>query len=130
MKIKWILAVCLVATVVTASPISDKDAVRAIIGEGANQGADGMLALGGAIRNRGHLRGVYGLKAAHVDKQPEWVWQRARLAWAMSATNDISGGADHWENVKAFGSPYWAKSMTKTVKVRDHQFYRAARREK
>lgn len=113
-----------------AANFTDEQAVRAIIGEGANQGADGMLALGGAIRNRGHLRGVYGLKAGHVDKQPIWVWQRARTAWAMSATNDITRGADHWENVKAFGTPSWAASMTKTVLVRDHQFYRASRRVK
>jgi len=122
-----ILAGCLR---LNAAVIPEDQALRAIIGEGANQGKAGMLALAGAIRNRGHLRGVYGLKAQHVDKQPGWVWTQARTAWAMSATNDASLGADHWENIKAFGTPEWAASMTKTVLVKDHQFYRASRREK
>lgn len=83
-----------------------------------------MLAVACAIRNRGTLKGVFGSRAKHVDKQPKWVFDRARKAWAESANKDITGGANHWENVKAFGKPYWADSMTKTVLVKDHQFYR------
>ena len=38
-----------------------EDAIRAIVGEAANQGSQGMLAIACAIRNRGHLKGAYGL---------------------------------------------------------------------
>jgi len=109
---------------IAGAAVSEADAVRAIIGEASNQGERGMLAVACAIRNRGTLQGVYGLKAKHVDKQPAWVFDRARKAWAESAKADITGGANHWENVKAFGQPRWAAKMTKTVLVKDHQFYR------
>lgn len=100
-------------------------AVRAIIGEAAGEGDTGMLAVAGAIRNRGTLRGVYGLKNPSIQKSinPK-IQLRAERAWSMSATNDITRGATHWENVKAFGSPYWAKSLTLTTNIGRHTFYK------
>jgi len=124
-KTTLLLLTLLTSSAVGGRPIPEAQAVRAIIGEASNQGARGMLAVAAAIRNRGTLRGVYGLRAKHVDAQPGWVWARARTAWAMSATNDITDGADHWESVKAFGTPYWAKSMRHTVTIGDHKFYKA-----
>jgi hypothetical protein len=99
-------------------------ALRAIIGEAANQGQQGMLAVACALRNRGSLQGVYGLNNPVVMKQPAWVWEHARLAWSESATHDITGGATHWENVGAFGRPYWTKDMVETVVIKDHRFYK------
>ena len=104
--------------------IRDDQAVRAIIGEAANQGKTGMLAVACAIRNRGTLQGVFGLNARFVDRQPAWVWQRAREAWRQSAGTDITGGATNWENTAAFGVPYWARSMKRTVRIGDHQFFK------
>jgi spore germination cell wall hydrolase CwlJ-like protein len=98
--------------------------VRAIIGEAANQGELGMVAVGNVIRNRGHLRGLYGLRNPMVDKQPAWVWRQAERAWAQSATNDVVHGATHFENVKAFGRPRWAAGMRVTVVIKDHTFYK------
>lgn len=108
--------------------ISDNQAIKAIMGEASNQGYQGMLAVAGAIRNRGTLRGVYGVKAKHIYKEPKWVWEQARKAWKESASKDITLGADHWENIKAFGTPYWSKGMKKTVLIKDHQFYKAVRK--
>jgi hypothetical protein len=108
--------------------ISSNLAVRAIVGEAANQGERGMLAVACAIRNRGTLRGVYGLNASFVDREPPEIWERARRAWAQSATVDITGGATHWENVRAFGAPLWARRMAATVTIRDHQFFRQKKR--
>lgn len=125
---KIIVIIFLIITCVglaDAGEIPKAQAVRAIIGEASNQGKKGMLAIACAIRNRGTLRGVYGVKAKHVDNEPKWVWDRAERAWDQSARTDITGGADHWENVKAFGEPYWAKSMVKTVIIGDHQFYKS-----
>ena len=104
--------------------VDDEQAVRAIIGEASNQGLEGMQAVAEGIRNRGTLKGVYGAKAKHVDKEPAWVWKQARNAWEASKTSNLVGGADHWENTKAFGEPYWAKSMVKTAQVGSHSFYK------
>ncbi len=45
--------------------ICDRDAVRAIIGEGANQCDAALAGIASAIHNRGNLRGVYGLNQPH-----------------------------------------------------------------
>ena len=114
-------------TVSCRRAISDSMAIRAIIGEAGNQGERGMLAVACAIRNRGTLKGVYGVKAKHVDKEPAYVWTMARKAWADSAVKDITNGATHWENIKAFGKPYWVKSMVKVYEHKDHIFYKEKR---
>ena len=109
-----------------ANAIDDEQAIRAIIGEASNQGYKGMLAVAVGIRNRGHLRGVYGVKAKHVDKQPEYVREQATRAWAEAEYNRIHEG-DHWENIKAFGKPYWVESMDKVYEYKDHVFYKPRR---
>lgn len=102
----------------------DANCIRAIVGEAGNQGRAGMLMVAGAIRNRGTLRGVYGVNNPIVDKQPEWCWRNARAAWASSLTNDISRGATHWENVRDFGAPAWSRSMAVTTNLGRHVFFK------
>ena len=104
--------------------VPDDLAIRAIIGEAANQGENGMLAVACALRNRGTLKGVYGVNAKHIDRQPSWVWERARRAWEKSSQVDITKGADHWHNVNREGETYWTVKMTKTVCIKDHCFYK------
>ena len=70
------------------------------------------------------LKGVYGLKAGQVDREPAWVWHQAREAWELSALGDITNGATHWENIKAFGKPKWAEKMIQTYAWKDHVFYK------
>ena len=103
--------------------IDEKQAIRAIVGEASNQGYEGMLAVACGIRNRGTLKGVYGLKAKHTDKEPKWVFKKAKKAWRESETNRIHTGT-HWENIKAFGTPYWVKDMIEVYRVKDHIFYK------
>ena len=107
-----------------ADEINDESVIRAIIGEASNQGYEGMLAVACAIRNRGSLKGVYGINAKHVDKEPDWVWSLARKAWNESAYKDVTNGATHWENVKAFGSPWWSNNMDRVYEYKDHMFYK------
>lgn len=121
----FILITLLFAGPVAATPIPETEAVRAIVGEAANQGYRGMLGVAGAIRNRGTLQGVYGGRSPMPDRQPDWVWEQARAAWRESATNDITLGATHWENMKAFGTPAWAATMHLTVVIKDHRFFRS-----
>lgn len=109
--------------------ITDQKAILSIIGEGENQGYTGMLALAGAIRNRGTLQGVYGLNAPRVIKRKYSVdtYRTAQKAWAQSAGKDITNGATHWENINSFGKPYWAYEMDETFRYKDHVFYKERR---
>lgn len=109
--------------------IPEDKAVKAIIGEAENQGYDGMKAVACVMRTRGSLKGIYGYNAPRVKahKYSEDTEAKAIVAWETSADPlecRYMQGSTHWENVKAFGEPYWADSMTKTVLIKDHQFYR------
>lgn len=122
--IGWVLV--FLASFVHASSIPDDKAILAIIGEAESQGFDGMLAVASAIRNRGTLQGVYGLNAPRVKKSlyTKGTYLQARKAWLQSASGrDVVMGANSWENVNAFGRPYWIDTCKPTVTVKDHQFF-------
>lgn len=104
-------------------------AVNAIIGEAEDQGYLGQLYIACAIRNRGTLKGVYGEHAPRVLKKK--YSQKIKLAvikaWKESETSDICTqikGANHWENIKAFGKPSWASNMEETLSYKDHVFFK------
>lgn len=99
-------------------------AVKCVVGEASNQGYTGMLAVSEVIRARGSLKGLYGCKASHAATEPRWVWKQARKAYIASASTNITRGANAFENVKAFGYPYWAASCTETVKIKDQSFFK------
>ena len=117
-----ILILC--AGLAQAGEIPEDVAVRVLIGEAGNQGEVGMIAVAEVLRRRGSTKGFYGLKAKHVDQQPAWVWEMARKAWRASASTNYTRGASHFENVKAFGTPYWAKKMEVVFVHKAHTFYR------
>jgi hypothetical protein len=94
-----IFLLCVSASLrLSAAPISNSDAVRAIVGEAAGQPYIVKLAVAEAIHNRGTLCGVYGLNAAHNRTEPAWVWRDGRRAWAQSKTTAITHGATHFGN--------------------------------
>jgi len=118
------IIITIISTAITfAENIKEDQNIRAIIGEASNQGYQGMLAVACGIRNRGSLKGVYGATAKHIDNEPEYVWKLAEKAWLESEYNRIHTGT-HWENVKAFGTPYWVKGMVEVYKHKDHVFYK------
>lgn len=116
-----------------ASHISDKDAIRTIVGEAANQpmkygdtiGFDGMTAVAEVIRRRDSVKGFCGFRAMDHRSEPSWVWVRAAQAWERSATSNLTHGATLFENIKAFGFPKsWDKSkIFLTYQVGDHWFF-------
>jgi hypothetical protein len=126
--ILWFIVFMLCCKISHAENIPDGQAIRAIIGEASNQGYEGMLAVACAIRNRGTLKGVYGVNAKHIDKEPKYVWDMAKMAWAASAVSDVTNSATHWEAVKKYGKPKWAEKMKLTLIVKDHYFYREVRK--
>jgi hypothetical protein len=81
-----------------------------------------QIALGEALRNRGTLDGVYGCAVA--INEPKAVWDTAKRAWRASEGSNLVKGATNWENVEAFGVPYWAKDMEITAKIGSHTFYK------
>lgn len=120
----------LIATSTSWASVKESDAVRAIVGEAENQGYRGMVAVAEAIRNRGHLKGVYGLRR-DLSKTPRPVllklYRDAKRAWKESKNTTLVNGGDHWENVKDFGMPKWAKRMKVTATIGDHVFFRGAK---
>lgn len=102
-------------------------AVRAIIGEASGEGYQGMLAVAEAIRNRGHLKGVYGLEAAHISKEGPEVWKAAKRAWAASERSNTVHGASVWGNaadVKKFKKASWFRNCKQTAKIGSHYFFK------
>jgi hypothetical protein len=106
-----------------AAEVPESLAIKAIVGEASGEGYRGMLAVAGAIRNRGSLQRIYGINAPHVRNEPKWVWSLARRAWAESRYRDLSCGGTDWESTD-FPVPYWAKGMIVTARIGKHIFYK------
>lgn len=116
-----------------ANSLPDDDtALRCILGEAESESLTGMIAVAEAIRNRGHIRGVYGCKAvSNVANRhfrgrrpiPDYVVQNARDAWLLSKATAITGGATHWESID-FKTPKWASAMIVTLRLGKHVFYK------
>jgi spore germination cell wall hydrolase CwlJ-like protein len=122
-----VICVAVAATVVNATtvpPLTDSNAIRTIVGESSNQGYIGMLGVADVIRNRKSLQGFYGFNNPVVNKSPKRILEMAKKAWYESKTNDVTGGAIAFENVKAFGMPKWAKKMKVTKVIKDHTFFK------
>lgn len=111
---------------VEAAEIGPEKAVTCILGEAAGEGLTGMLAVAEAMRNRGTIQGVHGCKRkAFAMAQSEKLKNLAVYAWEQSKHTDLTKGADHWENVNAFGVPSWAHSMKRTAVIGQHTFWRS-----
>ena len=125
--ISIVVILALVAMMLWVDKVWADDAVKAIIGEASNQGYHGMLAVAVGIRNRGSLKGVYGVNSPHIDNEPRYVWEMARKAWNESETNRIHTG-DHWAS--KIVDKEWLDHMRasdKFVEVydyKDHVFFR------
>lgn len=127
--ISMLIVILLCPKKASAAEIPEKQAVLAIIGEAENQGQMGMLAVACAIRNRGSLKGIFGMRSSRVvqHKYSKEIYEDALKAWRDSANHDITRGATHWENIKAFGRPYWVNGMIETYVYKDHVFYKEDR---
>ena len=94
---------------------TDHLAILAIVGEVSGEGKSkgekytAMIMIAKAIRNRGHVRGVYGIRAKHNATEAPYIWDMARRAWRDSAHHtDLTCGADSWysmEDLAKFGPP-------------------------
>lgn len=121
-----LIGVILIGSCRPVHAYTDEEAIKAVIGEAENQGYEGMLAVACAIRNRDTLKGVYGLQAKRVlnHSYSQKTLELARSAYNQSLKHDITNGATHWENIKAFGCPSWVKNCVETYRWKDHVFYK------
>ena len=117
--------------------IGEELAMRTILGEAEGEPYLGKIGVAETLRTRRSVKGFYGAKAIRFDGKNYWRGNRkidavtvgqALKAWRESEFSNVSHGATHFENVEAFGIPYWAHSMTPTVKIGSHQFYREVRK--
>ena len=69
-------------------PDYNQQAIQDIVGEAANQDQLTMECVAHAIRNRGNLKGVYGLNAKHIWTEPAKVWGMAQSAWEQAAYDE------------------------------------------
>jgi hypothetical protein len=99
-------------------------AERIIISEAADQGLKGMICVGEVLRHRGSTKGFYGYKHNRPTKETRSVWDMAARAWAISAHTNYTKGADHFENIRRFGKPWWVKYSIQTYEYKDHVFYK------
>ena len=110
-----------------AAHIDPDMAIKVILGEAADQGLDGMIAVAEVIRNRGKLRGFSSMRR-NLDKfasqQPQRIQVLAERAWKMSRYTNYTNGATHFDNVDRFGMPVWAHGMIRTAKVADMIYFR------
>jgi hypothetical protein len=106
-----------------AEEIPYQSALKVIVGEAANQGLKGMICVAEVLRRRGSIEGFYGYNADRKSESPS-TWQMAATAWEKSAFTNFTQGADHFENIHAFGKPWWAKFCIKTYEYKDHVFYK------
>ena len=117
--------------------VAEQSAIwKVLMAEAVSEGYDGMYAVACVIRNRGGgLHGFCGAKrkdlTAFCNRQGKRVISLSRkierLVFELDGP-DTTGGATHFENVEAFGTPYWAKDMIVTVKIGQHTFFRSARK--
>lgn len=111
--------------------VDDEMAVKVIIGEASNQGSRGMLAVAEVLRRRGSTRGFCALKRRDldrfIDREGPRIKAQATSAWKQSEHTNITNGATHYENTRAFGVPYWAKDMDRVAVIGDHAFYKKRR---
>ena len=106
---------------------------KVLLAEGANQGYEGMYAIACVVRNRGgELDGFAGAHRKDLDafcnrQGKRYIEMAKRIETIVFKNNgkDITNGATHFENEKAFGVPYWAKKMDRVTVIGSHVFYKA-----
>ena len=128
---------CLVASVVFplahATPPPD-NLWKGLIGEAVGEGYVGMTAVAFVYKNRLKQTLPLGCIALNRKDLDEFIElqgiQYVRLAKQIihevfyTNKKDITNGATHYENVEAFGIPYWATNMKVTCKIGRHTFYK------
>ncbi len=127
---KWLCSIILFLFISNAyaQAIPQDIAVRIIVSEAADQGLKGMICVGEVLRHRASIKGFSGYQSDRIKNESKSIWDMADKAWDLSASTNYTKGADHFENIRRFGFPWWAKYCVKTYEYKDHTFYKEIRR--
>lgn len=95
---------------------TNDNAISAIVGEYAQEDIFGMKLIAHAIRNRGTLKGVYGVNAKHNKTESKRIWQLASLAWFESENEiDPTAGASEWRSEQDIQNHGWPEGFRQTM---------------
>ncbi len=91
----------------------------------------GKIAIAEVIRNKGNLRGVYGINSPRVRLASLAVRKESELAWAKKGTNltrgaTVWGNADDvrkWETRAKKYPRHWFNRMYQTAQIGRHFFF-------
>lgn len=113
----------------SAPPLTKDNAILAIIGEAEAEPINGKIAIAEALRNRGHLRGVYGVKSKRVLTRAysASIYRQSEEAWEKSSRSNLTNGATGWGNdadLVKFKQEGWFDRCEVTVRIGRHSFYK------
>jgi len=135
-----IFLLCLLSSV-NASALDREIVYKTLIAEAVSEGETGMRAVACVIRNRSAInnlrvedviaKGFYGSKRKDLDEfvnnqGARYTKLARRIVKEIFIEDypDVTNGATHFENIKAFGVPYWAKDMKQVAKIGSHTFWK------
>lgn len=127
---KWLPLFLILTSVAYAFEIDRTDAINAIVGEAAGEPYIGQVAVAEVIRNRARsgrgLKGVYGINAEHIKREPGSTFQRAARAWEESKQTELVKGATIWQSKKDLEITGFDKNqkLEFVTKIGGHYFFR------
>jgi len=114
--------------------LSDETIIKGLIGEAIGEPSRGIIAVAWVLRNRldnGMSIGFCALDRSDlnyfISVQPEWKKDLVRDIWNKVKSGqiiDITNGAKYFENINAFGQPYWVDHVEFVVEIGNHRFYK------
>ena len=121
MKLTLLILLC---ALTASAKINEADAIKTLIGEAGGESLQCQTAVAEVIRNRGSLRGCYGLTNPVVAKASHRTIERARLAWIKSATSNLTNGCKFFGG-DGLDNAYFAKlGKPVAVKIGRVNFYK------
>jgi len=111
----------------TVASFNSFNCIKALVGEVEGESFQTKLATAECLRNRGTLKGVYGINSKRISKASRKVWAECELAWSKSKASNLVSGATVWGNssdVKIFKKTKWFKSYVQTAHVGNHYFFK------
>lgn len=101
-----------------------KEAISTIVGEASGEGFTGMVLVAEAIRNRGSLKGCYGLHATHSHYETKHTWDLAADAWQLSESTHLTHGATGWGSTQDWKKLDFKRGKIITIVWNNHIFYK------
>jgi hypothetical protein len=128
LQVVLVLGLFLICSNAFASvPFTQANCIKALVGEVEGETFQTKLATAECLRNRGTLKGVYGINSKRLSKASRKAWAECELAWAKSKASNLVDGATVWGNasdVKIFRKTKWFKSYVQTAHVGNHFFFK------